>query len=362
MPRPASSAAPSPASTRPTLRQIAAVVGVSAMTVSRALRNHPRVTAPLRKKIQKAAKDLGYRPDPAVIKLMSHLRQRKTSAVVACIAAVTSIPETEAEPHQMREVLAAARLRAEELGYRLELFRIGTHENSAHDLDKSRHDRVLERTLVNRGIEGVMMLQMMLPTVADRLLGWNKFSAVLATASVVSPDFPRVGANHFQNARLVCAKLAGRGCARIGVVCSETFRVRTQDAFAAAAAQHALVAGRAAVRPLVFAHRDRALDELPTWLGREQPDALLVHVDNLVPLIRERLRGSAAARLPVVCTAVDPGDPACPGIDERNDLIGRKSIDVLTAMLNRSEKNYRTAHVSTLIEGRWCEPAFSAKP
>lgn len=353
MPRPAT---PTPAPERPTLRQIAAAVGVSPMTVSRALRNHPRVTAALRKQIGKVANDLGYRPDPTVVKLMSHLRQRKTKAVVACIAAVTSIPESEPEPHQMREVREGARLRAEELGYRLELFRIEKPDLDTHDLDQTRHDRVLERTLLNRGIEGVVMLQMMLPTAADRLLAWDKFSAVLATASVVSPDFPRVGANHFLNARVLCAELARLGRTRIGVICSETFRVRTNDAFTAAATLQSLVAGQSPVQPLVFVHRKHALDELPTWLARERPDALLVHVDNLVPKIRERLRGTAAGRLPIVCTAVDPTHPVCPGIDERNHLIGRKSIDVLTAMLNRSEKNYRTTHVSTLIEGQWCEP------
>ena len=317
------------------------------MTVSRALRNNPRVTADLRAKIQKTAEKLGYRPDPTVTKLMNHLRLRNKANLVAALAAITALPE-ELETHQSRKVWVNARERAEELGYRLELFRVSEPDQA---------NRQLERTLVNRGIEGVMLMQMRVPVPVDRLLNWEKFSATIASSSVLSPDFPRVAANHFHNARLLCSELARRGKKRIGFVGSETFSVRTNDAFTAAAAWQSIQSGGEPLRPLIFPNHTSATRELPSWFAREKPDAIVVHFENVLPLLAEALDLRPGGPVLLACSNVSTFETACPGIDERAELIGRKAVDVLTGMLNRSEKNARTTHSSTLIDGQWVEAA-----
>jgi len=48
----------------PTLRDLASALGVSTSTVSRALNNGPYVKEALRGRIQQAAREAGYRPDP----------------------------------------------------------------------------------------------------------------------------------------------------------------------------------------------------------------------------------------------------------------------------------------------------------
>ena len=323
---------------------------MSAMTVSRALRNNPRVTPVLRAKIQKMADKLGYRPDPTVTKLMNHLRLRNKAGMVAAIAAISSLPE-ELETHLSRKVWLSARARAEELGYRLELFRVG---------EPDQPNRQLERTLVNRGIEGVMLLQMRVPVPVDRLLNWDKFSATIATPSVLSPEFPRVGANHFHNARLLCAELARRGRKRIGFVGSETFSVRSNDAFTAAAAWQNISSGGQPLRPLIFPNHSFAMRELPAWFERERPDAIVVHFENVLPLLAEALGLRPGGPVLLACSSVSFEETLCPGIDERHELIGRKAVDVLTGMLNRSEKNARTTHSRTLIDGHWVETSAEA--
>lgn len=341
---------PSPrskATERPSMRKIAAVAGVSAMTVSRALRDNPRITPAVRKRIRKIALELGYRPDPEVAKLMNHLRRRDKPTFVASIAAVTSIPESQ-EPHQLLKARENARLRAEELGYRLEVFRISTP-----DL----RNRQLERTLVNRGIEGVLLLQMHTPTSVDELLGWEKFSAVVATPSVLSPEFPRVGAHHFHNARLLCEQLAQRGGRRIGFVGSTTFCIRTAYAFAAAAGWQSIADGRAPVKPLIYEGWPLDDDKLRHWFAQERPDAIIAHSADAIPDITRCLGLRPGGPILLACTNVNALDLTCPGIDERHDLIGRKAVDVLTSLLNRNEKNFRTTHTNTLIDGQWIEPA-----
>ncbi len=59
-------------------RRIAAEAGLSPSTVSLALRNSPKIPAATKRRIQKIAKRLGYRPDGKLTELMSHLRLKRT--------------------------------------------------------------------------------------------------------------------------------------------------------------------------------------------------------------------------------------------------------------------------------------------
>jgi DNA-binding LacI/PurR family transcriptional regulator len=331
---------------RPTVRRVAEIAGVSAMTVSRALRNNPRVIPSERKRIQKIATKLGYRPDPEVAKLMSHLRRRDKAQLVASIAAVTSIPET-IEPPQLRKAYDSARARAAALGYRLELF---------HVTGPERFNRSLERTLVNRGIEGVLLLQMVNPVVVDAFLSWDKFSVTVASPSVLGPDFSRAGVNYFHNARVLGEQLALRGCRRIGFVGSDTFCVRTNEAFSAAAAWQNLQAGEKPVKPLVFKTYDEMTVVFDAWLKRERPDAIIAHAENILSHLKERLALHSGGQVLLTCTSINSPESACPGIDERHELIGHKAVDILTGQLNRNEKNIRSTHAASLIDGRWVEP------
>ncbi len=330
---------------RPNLRQVAERVGVSAMTVSRALRDSPRVAPRLKARIQKVATELGYVPDPEVARLMSHLRLRNKAALTSCIAAISSIPE-ETEPPHLRKVRESARQRAEELGYRLEVFRVGSPQL---------HNRQLERTLINRGIEGVLLLQMVAPTAVDRLLNWDRFAATIATPSVLSPEFPRVGANHPNNARLLCTQLGKQGCARLGFVGTPTFCLRTQDAFPAAAAWHALRQGKDPVPPLLFDEEGTLRKKFRGWLRRHRPDAVIAYTENVLPLLLEELRDLPGPPLRLACTSVQGARPQVGGIDERHELIGTMAIDTLAGLLLRNEHTLLHTHASTLVEGCWVD-------
>ncbi len=329
------------------MRQIAALAGVSAMTVSRALRNSPRITPEVRNKVHKVAVRLGYRPDPEVVKLMNHLRRRSKPTFVASIAALTSL-SADIEPPFLRRARENAQARAAELGYALEVFRVDAPE---------KFNRGLERMLVSRGIEGVLLLQMHAPIRVDRLLDWEKFSAVIATPSVLAPEFPRVGAHYFHNARLLCEQLARQGGTRIGFVGPESFCIRTLHAFTAAAAWQGMAVGGPAVQPFVFNEWRPDQAALSDWFAREQPDAIITHAEETIPSLAGWLGLPIDGPIVFACTNVDPLASKWPGIDERHDLIGRKAVDVLTSLLNRNEKNLRVSHTSTLIEGRWVQAA-----
>ena len=57
---------------RTTMADIARKAGVHVTTVSLALRNHPRLPASTRERIQALAKELGYVPDPFLRALVTY--------------------------------------------------------------------------------------------------------------------------------------------------------------------------------------------------------------------------------------------------------------------------------------------------
>lgn len=327
------------------MRLIAQQAGVSVMTVSRALRDGAGVAPPLHRRIHKIATELGYLPDPEVTRLMRHLRQRNKGKLVACIAAITSIPE-EGEPPQLRKVRESARIRAEEHGYRLEIFRVASPE---------RANPRLERTLLSRGIEGVLLLQQSRPLSLQRCLNWDKFAATIASPSVLLPDCPRVGINHFHNARLLCSQLAKAGHTRIGFVGTRSFCQRTNEAFPAATALNGMASGAHPVPPFVFDDEAQLITRLPRWLEQERPEVIILHAESLIAPVTSIMASHKGPQIPLACTSIQAPAPRIPGIDERHELVGELAMDMLANLLCGRPRNRQGTHCSTLVEGLWVD-------
>ena len=93
-PDPESPSAADPASNRSvTLKDIAKALGLSRTTVAMALKNAPKIAECTRQRVQKAAKELGYEPNPMATSL-AHFRQRsKTQPIRAALAWLNLWPD-----------------------------------------------------------------------------------------------------------------------------------------------------------------------------------------------------------------------------------------------------------------------------
>ena len=60
------------------VRRIAVSLGVSPATVSMALRNDPKIPLATRRRVQKAADCIGYRPDAKIAERMSRIRHHRS--------------------------------------------------------------------------------------------------------------------------------------------------------------------------------------------------------------------------------------------------------------------------------------------
>ena len=115
------------------MHSVAKAVGVATSTVSKALRGDPTIPESRRAEIKKAADKLGYRPDPLVAALMARLhtqRRRNDPHHIAWID-LWGDHEEAARTTDFKLMLHGAKQRAGELGYQIEVHRVGTEETSA---------------------------------------------------------------------------------------------------------------------------------------------------------------------------------------------------------------------------------------
>jgi DNA-binding LacI/PurR family transcriptional regulator len=118
------------------LKDIAQIVGVSVMTVSKALRDEPDVSTATKTKIKKLAEDMGYVPDSSA----QGLRTKTTKLFGLLIPSTTN-------PIYARIVYAIEE-RAFELGYDLII---------AHTLNKAEREEACLRRLLSRRVDGLFI-------------------------------------------------------------------------------------------------------------------------------------------------------------------------------------------------------------
>jgi DNA-binding LacI/PurR family transcriptional regulator len=313
------------------------------MTVSLALRNHPRISAATRELVQRTAARLGYRPDPTVAKLMHHLRVRRRPGFQASLAALTTIAE-DAESPYLHDILRSARRRAEELGYGFTLFRI----------DDAAAQPALQRVLRSRGVEGLILLPVAIPRAFDALLEWAEFSVVTTTYGVLAPEFHRVVPHQFGNALAMCQQLARAGYRRIGLVLPAEHDLRVHHGFSAAVAWQNLIGGTEFVRPLIHGGALPAAAEVRAWFARERPDVIIAAGDKECRPIAQQLGLRVPGRIGFA-SAHKAGRSVFAGIEERPAEIGATAIELLAGMIQRGEKGIPAVPKVTMIDGRWVE-------
>lgn len=175
---------------RPTLQTIATQLGVSKMTVSRALRGEPHVKADLRAQIKRAADALGYRPDPEIAKLMTHMRRDRRQEAPRTFAFIWAerMADDRRRSSWSGQLIAGARERAETLGFQLAEFLLAEKGMSA---------RRLSDILEARGIPGFILSPLMSRSRGHVSMHWAKFSSVVIGLGYARPAMHRVHHHHF---------------------------------------------------------------------------------------------------------------------------------------------------------------------
>ena len=336
---------------RVTMSDLAEKLGISSVAVSMALRGHHRISPERRREVKRVARAMGYVPDPFLAALAAHSRQRGPATERGVLAWINHW-EDPRRLRQFKEFDAYWRGASE------------TAVNFGHRVDEIRwgadcSPRRLERILLTRGIEGVL-----LPP-HDSLLDWqdfdwSRFSIVRFGLSVPRPDSNVVTADMYRATVMAISRIHEYGYRRIGLTINGEFNERIGGNLLCGYfyAQKCL-ALRPALPPLLTFLKNRTADELArqkaalgVWLKTHRPDALLIS-DIEVPGMMRELGYRIPRDLAVAgATVLDiPGVDA--GIDQRAEAIGRTAVETLLKQMNVNEQGVPRFPARILVEGRW---------
>ena len=332
---------------RPPLKLIAEIVGVSKMTVSRALREGTSVDPDVRAKVREAAFKLGYSPDTRISQVMSAIRKSEAPHYRENLAFVWTHRLTH-DPHDsafMNEEFEGARRRTQELGYKIEEFRMS---------GPTLNGRMLSRILLSRGIRGALIAPPSIERTHPHIrLEWNQICCVLMGRSFANVGLPRVEPDHYFGCVLAVRRLRRLGYKRMGLVLSHSMNERSAHLIRSAFLSfHPL--GLKEAQKLIYISDQHQPRLFKRWIGEFQPDVFLANFEAPFPRL-EQLRANAQEDAGFAALNWSESEPDMAGINQHRSAIGEQAVDLLLLRLQGSQFGLDPLAPSIKVPGSWVD-------
>ncbi|MBL9192764.1 MAG: LacI family DNA-binding transcriptional regulator [Opitutaceae bacterium] len=338
----------------PTLRTLAAELGLSAATVSEALRDSPRVKEQTRMRVHQAAAAVGYRHNPLVGRVMADLRRGQLQGCRGVIGALNC--REQANPLRTRfqdAVLHGANKRAEELGFRLEVFWVG---------EKQLSFRRLNMVLLTRGIQGVFVMPFEEPQDWSEV-DWTGLSAVRLDYSLSRPGLHTISPDHHAALIHAVERLRERGYRRVGLFVRRAAEKRILFKWTGALmSYHQGVVPGERIPPLIVETLQR--EDFLAWFEAYRPDVVIGHHPIVIDWLAQRgLQVPKDVGFFNLNTTQEPHPSA--GLDLLPRQLGAAAVESVVAQIQRSERGPPLHPKTISIEGAWVDgptvrPAASA--
>lgn len=328
---------------RVTQLDVARKAGVHRATVSMVFRNHPNIPAETRARIRRIADELGYHPDPMLSALAAYRSRCQPAAfhgTLAWLVNSTDGYDWRTRPHFV-DYHAGARARAEQHGYRVELFDL-----HAPGLTSQRVASILRA----RNITGILLCpQPHAEMTVD--FPWSDFSAVTFGYSLARPQLHTVAATQYRAMLQTVQELHAVGYRRIGLCLDRVHDNRTGHHYLAGYLAGTYLTGQRGA-PRVLDADYGAVDAVRRWLARTKPDAVVTGNYQFLRVLQS-LGISVPADLGVACPVLPSPDTRLAGVVENSLRIGSVAVDYLVAMMNRGERGIPPSADRVHVEGRW---------
>lgn len=324
-----------------TLKTVAERVGVSVMTVSRALRNAPEVSPLTRRRVCRVAEEIGYRPNPLIAALMTSVRKKSSKPFAQTIAIVTTSPEKRISlaGSTNQAYYLGAKERADRLGFELREFWIGD------DLSRTRR---VEKILHARGIQGLLIAPISRPGRRIRF-DWSRYSAAALGYSLCEPLLNRATNHQLHTIRLAIAELRRRGYRRIGLAVTSSHNKKV-DANWTTGFNDYMAGLNGRNRVPILTGRFSSTD-LERWIGQYQPDAIMGGAMAMSQL--KEIRMAMPDDIGFACLDYHPGFGNLAGVDQNTDKVGAMAVDLVVEQLYHNERGIPKTPKVVMIEGRW---------
>ena len=349
---------------RTTLADVAKKAGVHVTTVSLALRNHPRLPAATRERIQKLADRMGYKPDPYLQALVAYRSKTMPRRNPPTLAYVTNWntrfgwQKTTAHP----QFYAGAQAKAEELGFKLEHFWM-----SEPGLSQARLNRILE----TRGINGLVVASHMRELDIALHFEWNHFSAVKIDYFPHEPALHNVTNNQCGIVRLAMRRVIAMGYRRIGFVMHRGWDHSVDHLWTAGfLCEQANLPVADRIPMLLFpdaepidawmaeskSHVVAPSDSFRRWYEEHKPEVIISKASFIQPCFSER--GLHTPRdVAFVDVFLDDATGRLAGVRQNHEAVGAIAVEILAGQLHHNKFGVPQIPTTTFVEGTWFDGA-----
>lgn len=321
-----------------TQRDIAKALNLSQATVSLALQNNPRISASIRDKVQRFAKENGYRLDPALSALAAYRSGKRSPGFQGTVAWLTNFSERDGwQVDAFVDYYKGAKEFFANHGYQLDSFWL-------------REPRMtwkrLSQILKSRGIECVLICpQELSGTRLDH--DFSDFAVVTFGYSLASPRFHTVTAQGFTSMRTLYHNLRAQKHKRIGFVYFPEIEHRAQGSWLGGYHVARDMHNDPLIPPLAISELNS--DQLTRWIRDNRIDAVIATHESILQTIANSK--AKDVNLPAPYLTVSRPEIAIGGMVFDNKRIGEIAARKVISLYHSREFGEPPIFEFTAIEG-----------
>jgi len=335
---------------RVSLGQIAKQAGCSRATVSYALNNSRQVSDETRERIQKLAREMGWRPNPELVRQMQITRRTRSNLSLPPLGIIVGLTVEElSRQGAVRCFLESAVAHAEHLGFSVNVLNVATE-----NLTPKRMKGILD----SRGVEGVVYIGAVVPEFPKEYfeVGNDYACAVAGYASAPVP-YHCCMADLFAGGVLTIQRLHALGFGRpVALIPADVDRMlrRGVEAGITVGLQDFDLFKEGAVRRVSL--EESSYTALEDELLEQRPDALLGLDVRQCQSLQQRL-SQKGLEVPLYSLDLMPDQEVAGGLDLLHQQVGRGTVDLVVNQLNACEHGVPPTQFSLNVEPVWRDRA-----
>ncbi len=319
---------------RITLNDIAERCGISAAAVSMALKHSPRISAKTRKRVDKIAKELGYRPDPLLAALARRRENSNEKPSKALIAILLNEPLDQARQHWWSgDYLRGLSKGAKELGYSLHYLEIA-------------NETITQRLHDSNAIGMVIFPMRGINLERAQELPFTQIPCVAIGQELSGLPIDRISLDFYDILRDCCTRMQDAGCTRIGFIASYGKTNVLASEIGALQAWCLMSPKLTCVEPLFLTNKNNTNQHVADWIKKKR-------INGVVSASSNELRFTCLKKIPRCTLIHQKGDKDVAGYDRQPAERGLAAIRHLHHRIQFGKHSTDTPPVDIRIGAQW---------
>jgi LacI family transcriptional regulator len=327
--------------------QIAKLTGYSRSTVSRALVNHPLIAAETKRRVNQAAKKLGYQTNPLVSMLTAQIRKSRVSPTVSTLGYITSFPLDTSKNNHWTEFYHGAWEQAGALGYGLDVI-----WRRQPGLTTGKFNGMLEA----RGIRGVIITP--LPDAMGHItMNFSRVAAATVGFPLAKPHIHHCSGWHLQFMSLALRKILRKGYHRIGyAIFPDADRYGSFSYSSRFLLYQSTIPAKQRVPMLVHPQEKHppTIQKFQSWYEKYRPEVIL-STGYVVEEWMAKLGIVAPKDVAFANLSLIDKKSSVSGIFERARKVGACAVDLVVQQIQQNILGVPDIPKSIHIEGEWVD-------